>query len=297
MSIQQNQPPLVVCGRVFTAEDMEVIRQIIQQNFHTHRSHISREVCRALGWYKPDGGLKEMSCRVALLRMHRAGLITLPPPRHPNVNGRCNICFTPQTDPQLPINLSVRELMPIELKRVTNPPQSKLWRELIHRYHYLGYTPLPGAQIRYLIYSGAYGFLLGAISFSASAWKVKPRDEWIGWSPTQREAGLHLVINNSRFLILPWVHSKNLASKVLSLCARIVPQDWQAVYNYTPVLMETFVERERFRGTCYQAANWQWVGTTKGRGKLDRYKEYKLPVKDVYLYPLQPNFREILTHS
>ncbi|KLU60272.1 hypothetical protein CEB3_c03180 [Peptococcaceae bacterium CEB3] len=204
--------------------------------------------------------------------------------------------FTAAGDPGDPITGSLRNLGPIQFIRVTRSKQSRLWNELIARYHYLGYTRLPGAQIRYLIYAGS-GTLLGAIGFSAAAWALRPRDELIGWDKEQRVKRLNLVVNNSRFLILPWVRVKNLASKILSLTAKRLPQEWQAIYGYTPVLLETFVDQERYRGTCYKAANWSYVGETKGRGKWDRLNEYKLPVKDIYLYPLRKNFCEILTGS
>ncbi|MBE3116515.1 DUF4338 domain-containing protein [Candidatus Bathyarchaeota archaeon] len=285
--------PITACGRLFTAEDLEVIRSIILRD-DTNRAQISREVCLRFGWLKPDGGLKEMSCRVALLRLHRLALIELPPPRHRNGNGVNHIEFTAASHPGNPITEGLSTIGPIELVRVIQRKQSRFWNELIQRHHYLGYTPLPGAQIRYLIYNKT-GILLGAISFSASAWAVRPRDHFIGWTKEQRISHLHLVVNNSRFLILPWIHVKNLASKVLSQCAKQLPKDWHSCYGYTPVLLETFVEKERFAGTCYKAANWCHVGQTQGRGKLDRKKECNLPVKDIYLYPLSKNFREILT--
>ncbi|KLU62741.1 hypothetical protein CEB3_c09430 [Peptococcaceae bacterium CEB3] len=282
-------------GRTFTAEELDLIRGIIRQE-HMNRQRISQEVCRALGWLKPDGGLKDMSCRVALLRLHRDGIIELPPPSSKNNNRLRPMVFTAAGDPGDPITGSLRNLGPIQFIRVTRSKQSRLWNELIARYHYLGYTRLPGAQIRYLIYAGS-GTLLGAIGFSAAAWALRPRDELIGWDKEQRVKRLNLVVNNSRFLILPWVRVKNLASKILSLTAKRLPQEWQAIYGYTPVLLETFVDQERYRGTCYKAANWSYVGETKGRGKWDRLNEYKLPVKDIYLYPLRKNFCEILTGS
>jgi hypothetical protein len=149
-----------------------------------------------------------------------------------------------------------------------------------------------GAQRRYLIHSRD-GWL-GAVGFSAAAWKVAPRDLYIGWSAAARQVKLHYVVCNSRFLILPWVRSPNLASKVLSLCAQRIAQDWQQAYGFKPLLLETYVDRQRFRGSCYRAANWIHVGQTQGRGKLDRQHQYAVPVKDVYLYPLQHNFRELL---
>ncbi|MCF2941751.1 DUF4338 domain-containing protein [Paenibacillus alkaliterrae] len=196
-------------------------------------------------------------------------------------------------EPRDPIVSSAGALGPLTLVRIDNKRDSLLWNEFMERYHYLGYTPLPGAQIRYFIQS-SHG-LLGAIGFSAAAWKVQPRDTWIGWPAPVRKKQLHLIVGNSRFLIFPWVNVKNLASRILSLCAKQLPGDWQQTYGYTPVLLETFVEKDRFAGTCYKAANWTWVGVTKGRGKLDTNKEYALPVKDVYMYPLHKKFRHLLT--
>lgn len=231
-----------------------------------------------------------------MLKLHREGLIALPPPKYNHSNHREDLkhpLHTEAGDPKDPITNPVSELMPIVLQRVTKPAESKLWNELIDRYHYLGYTVLKGAQLRYLIKSSK-GYV-GAIGFSSAAWKVKDRDAWIGWDNDARIANLHYVVNNSRFLILPWVKSKNLASKILGLCASKLPIDWKARYGYTPVLFETFVEKQRFTGTCYKAANWVLVGQTTGRGKWDRYMKKGLPIKDVFLYPLQKNFRSILT--
>ncbi len=172
------------------------------------------------------------------------------------------------------------------------PQDSSLWNELIERYHYLGYKPLPGAQIRYLVFGGPH--LLAVLGFGAAAWKVAPRDRWIRWSAEQRIANLHLIVNNARFLILPWVSSRNLASRILSGVAKRLPQDWHVRYGYQPVLLETFVEHNRFRGTCYRAANWTHVGQTQGRGKLDRHKRHPLPVKEIFLFPLLRRFRQEL---
>ena len=162
----------------------------------------------------------------------------------------------------------------------------------LDRYHYLKYTSLPGAQIKYFVYSG--DDLLALLGFGAAAWRVAPRDWYIDWSEEKRKENLHLVINNARFLILPWVYSKNLASKILGMVSRQIADDWQKQYNYRPVLLETFVEKQRFSGTCYKAANWKNVGTTKGRGKKDRFNEANLPKKDIFMYPLEKNFRSML---
>jgi len=169
---------------------------------------------------------------------------------------------------------------------------SALWNEYIDRYHYLGYTPLPGAQLRYFVKSEDQ--VLALLGFGAAAWKTAPRDAYVGWDASTRKKNLHLVVNNARFLILPWVRSKNLGSKILSLISKRIRADWQERYHYEPVLLETFVEKERFLGTCYKAANWVYVGDTKGRGKPDVHHECNLPVKSVWLYPLRKDFRERL---
>jgi hypothetical protein len=248
-------------------------------------------VCAALEWTDALGRPKLMSARVALLRLHRAGLIELPAPRNANGNGKplSRVVTMPE---QTPLAGSVEQLGELELEWVKGRERSALWNRLIERYHYLGYTPLPGAQVRYLVH-GAHG-VLGAIGFGAAAWKVAPRDEWIGWDETARERGLGQLLNNARFLILPWVEVKNLASKVLSLAARRVPGDFAAAYGIRPLLLETFVEVGRFAGTCYRAANWVEVGLTQGRGKCDRHNRATLPVKAVYLYPLRRDFRRVL---
>ncbi len=281
------------CGRTFTESELELIRRIVaDRERHPHRLAISRAVCEHLGWLRPDGRVKDMSARVALLRMHRDGLIVLPAPRNENRNGRCRPALTAASDPGPAVEGTPRDLSSLRLRPVETRRDSSLWNEVVERYHYLGYVPLPGAQLRYLV-EGA-DQLLGALGMGAAAWKVAPRDNFIGWSHAQREQRLHLVINNARFLILPWVRVRNLASWVLGQLARRVADDWERRYAYRPVLLETFVERDRFRGTCYQAANWIHVGQTQGRGKLDRYKRYDKPIKEIFLYPLATNFREVL---
>ena len=279
------------CGREFTTEDMDRIREIIANTAdYPHREAIARAVCDALHWFRPDGGLKTMSCKVALLRMHRQGEITLPPPTRKQPRPRSH--HTAAAEPQIPVVGSRGMLRDLQLVQPSGLPQSRLWNELMQRYHYLGYQPLPGAQLRYFIYGD--GLLLGALGFGAAAWKVAPRDHFIGWSTAQREQRLHLIVNNARFLVLPWVSVRYLASSILALAAKQLPDDWQARYAYRPLLLETFVECPRFSGTCYRAANWTLVGQTQGRGKLDRLHLHDQPVKDIYLYPLHRHFRQAL---
>ena len=229
---------------------------------------------------------------MGLLRLHRAGLIALPAARNGNGNG-LGLVKQPDAWPtERPLGGSVGQLGGLRLEPVTDKAASRLWNGLIERWHYLGYTPLPGAQLRYLI-ACDHG-VLGALGFGAAAWKVAARDRWIGWERTEREAHLGRVLNNARFLILPWVQVKNLASKVLALAAARVGTDFAARYGERPVLLETFVETPRHQGTCYRAANWRYLGETAGRGKCDRTHQADLPRKGVYVYPLVADFRAAL---
>jgi hypothetical protein len=289
LSEQAVPPKCRYCGRLFRAEEIDLIRSLLAREPGPNRAELSRQVCDALGWLRPDGRRKDMACRVALLRMHREGVIGLPPALKGNANGRIRPRATSASNPGEPVCEPAGALEPLVLEPVSTPQASSLWNELIERYHYLGYKPLPGAQLRYLVYGG--GRLLAALGFGAAAWKAAPRDRWIGWTAEERATGLHRVVNNARFLILPWVTSRNLASRILSRVARRLPADWRSRYGYAPGLLETFVERDRFRGTCYRAANWIHVGQTQGRGKLDREHKAALPVKDIFVYALDRHFR------
>jgi hypothetical protein len=282
------------CGRGFTTEELRRIGEIIAQSPHCNRAQLSRLVCQYLGWYKPDGGLKEMSCRVAMLRMQADGLLTLPAPRNGNGNGRPYTRRSRTTDPGPPLTAPVHELGEIHLNPITDRTASHLWNEYVQRYHYLGYQPLAGAQLRYL--AQAQGQTVALLGFGAAAWKVEPRDRWIGWSDRQRQERLHLIVNNARFLILPWIQCQNLASKLLGMVARRLADDWSNRHGYRPVLLETFVQSQRFLGTCYRSANWTHVGRTQGRGKLDRNHTAKLPRKEIWLYPLTRASHRQLCH-
>jgi hypothetical protein len=265
------------CGRHFSTSDIELVRSLIAEGLNRYR--LSRLFCEKTDWKKPDGGLKEMSCRVALIRMERDGHIVLPPPQRPANN---HLKKPKARALPLPTGEHARELVLEIVTRTT----SALWNAYIDQYHYLGYTPLPGAQLRYFV--KADDQILALLGFAAAAWKCAPRDDAIGWDATTRKKNLHLVVNNARFLIL--VRTKNLASRILSLAAKRIASDWRIRYGYAPVLLETFVDTMRFTGTCYKAANWICAGATQGRGKLDTHHEHKLPVKSVWLYPLHKDF-------
>jgi len=275
------------CGRDFSEAELTQIRTLIAEDPRRTRAELSRLACQAMHWFKPDGGLKDMSCRVAMLRMQEDGLIQLPPPTRQRPETRIRISV--ETDPQTPIQAPVHALPGLQLRLVGTRADSCLWNEFIHRYHYLGFKTLPGAQLRYWVMSGDR--LVALLGFGAAAWQCAPRDHFIGWTHEQRQQNLHLIVNNARFLILPWVRSENLASKVLGLTARQLPQDWQHRYGFRPLLLETFVEKDRFTGACYRAANWLHVGQTQGRGKLGPSGKQSVPIKDVWLYPLGKGFK------
>ena len=282
----------IYCGRAFSAGDIQAIERLLQQDPSLKRTPLSRKLCELLDWTQPNGELKDMTCRVALLRMQADGLITLPPSRSPGQRRRPHFPPTAATDAQTPLLQPVHELGALTLCPVTATTASRLWNEYIARYHYLGYTPLSGSQLRYNVFADQQ--LVALLSFGASAWKLAGRDRFIGWQESQRLDNLQLVVNNARFLILPWIQSKGLASKILSMIARQLPHDWQRRYGYRPVLLETFVESERHRGTCYKAANWVHVGKTAGRGKKCPVHQQIVPIKDIWLYPLRKDFASVL---
>lgn len=278
-----------ICGRQFSPSEIDWIRSQIENRPGLKRAELSRLFCRYAQWRKPDGGLKEMSCRVALLRMEASGLLRLPAPTT-NPVAVDRIKHTPEGDPQPDLFFKAGEA-DVVFEPVVRKTSS-LWNELIDRYHYLGYCRTGGAQMRFFVRAG--GKLAALLGFSGAAWRVAPRDNFIGWTGAQRKDNLHLVVNNSRFLVLPWVHSKNLASRILSHAARNLPAYWQERYHYRPLLMETFVEKHRFAATCYKAANWTCAGETLGRGKRDRKKAFDKPVKTIWLYALDRRFKELL---
>jgi hypothetical protein len=285
--------PLCYCGRDFSAGDIQRIQELIAARPEDNRATLSRAVCTLLDWRRHNSDLKEMSCRVAMLRMQKDGLLQLPPPRNGNANGRAYQRRTDATNPDMrPLPTSVGSLATLRLELVRDRKSSHLWNEYIDRYHYLGYQPLPGAQLRYVARTDDR--ILALLGFGAAAWKTAPRDLFIGWSTQQRTHHLHRVVNNARFLILPWVRCQNLASRLLALAERQLPVDWHQAYGYRPVMLETFVEIPRFLGTCYKAANWHLVGETTGRGKLDVDHSARLPKKAIWIRPLTVNFRRIL---
>lgn len=284
--------PVRYCGRDFSPADLQVVSALAAAL--PTRAAIAEAVCQELHWRRIDGATKAMSARVALNRMAQAGLVVLPPPRNSNGNTRHQPHLPGQLFGPDPIRTTVSGLGPLHPSVVSTRADSARWNQLIAAHHYLGYTPLAGAQLRYLVEADAAG-TVAALGFAASAWKCAARDTHLGWDPPTRQANLHLIVGNARFLILPHVHVPHLASTILARITRRLPADWRTAYGYAPVLAETFVETPRFTGASYRAANWIHVGHTQGRGKLDRHHARALPVKDVYLYPLHRAYRAILT--
>ena len=281
------------CGREISPAELDHIRELLELKPVLGRVALSRRICQDLGWLNVLGQPKEMSCRVALLRMEKDGLIDLPPPLTRGGGGQRRFQLSAASDPREPVQGSVRALEPLVFQRVEKGPISSLWNELIQRYHYLGYRPLSGAQMRYLVWSADHR-LLAALGFGASAWQVKARDQHIGWTHPQRVGGLPRIVNNARFLILPWVRCSGLASRILSGILKPLRADWISRYGYEPVLLESFVEIPRFSGASYRAAGWIRLGETQGRGKLEKNNQQVLPLKEIWIYPLHPHFPQVL---
>lgn len=287
--------PSRLVGRPFGLETLEVIREQLNWANGANRSEIARRVCRRLEWTNRSGTPALMSARVALLRLHAAGLISLPPPRNGNGNRRRYQLDNKSLPAPQPLSCRLGDLEPVVCRLVSDQPQSRLWNSLIEQYHYLGHANLPGAQLRYLLYAKE-DCLVGALGFGAAAWKLAPRDEWIGWNAQQRSRGLDLILNNARFLIVPWARVPNLAGHLLRLCLRQLPEDFQQRYGWQPLLLESFVEA-RFEAHGYRATNWIYLGQTQGRGKKGTHPvggQSPLPLKQIWVYPLDRNFRRRL---
>ncbi len=233
-------------------------------------TEIARTVCELLDWKRANGRLKDQECRKLLECLREQSWLTLPPVWNSGPRGPRRIRLSEASAPQAILEGSAGEFEPLELRVIESRSESRLWTELIERYHYLTYRVPVGANLRYMVRSRRSGEqVLACLLWSSPAWKMAPRDQWIGWNPQQRAQNLQRVVNNGRFLILPWVHVRGLASKILGQCARQLPADWERRYGYRPLLLETLVDARRFRGTCYRAANWILVGQTQGRGRMD----------------------------
>lgn len=284
------------CGLSLNSNQIAEIAEIIATFPRLSRTELANTICELFSWKRPTGKLKSVECRQFLERLDEKGVIALPACREQYIKkAAAKIVRSQKAVEQEPITVALKQLSPLVLTRVESRQQRQLWYDYVDRYHYLGYQLPFGAQMRYFIDSGASGQTLGCFQFSSPAWKMAPRDGWIGWSDDQRKANLQKIINNSRFLLFPWVEVKNLASAALALAARVVTRDWHQCYGYRPVLIESLVDQSRFAGTCYRAANWIQLGPTTGRGRMDRFHQRQgAAVKQIYVYPLCARFRQEL---
>ena len=281
---------LTFCGRTFRSDELELMCQTVREFSALGVTEIARTVCELLEWTRPNGGLKNHECRQLLERLQAEGWLELPELRKRGGKGPRRLDLSGACPEPAPVACPVSECEPLELILVEGQADSRRWREQMERYHYLGCRVPFGAQLRYWVRHR--GRELACLLWTSPAWKMQARDEWIGWSDTQRRQNLQAIVNQGRFLILPWVAVKGLASKILALSARQMPHDWEIRYSCRPLLLETLVDAARFRGTCYRAANWIHVGQTTGRGRMDRaHQAHGQAIKDVYVYPVTQDAR------
>ncbi len=288
---QTMEKATVIQGRETTTSDIELVRKLITDNPDWNRTRLSKELCRLWNWRNQAGRLKDMACRSFLLKLEKQGHITLPKAHSPSGAAKKKILFVEHNT--TPVETTLKELLPVTV-RPAEKDELDLYHFLLNRYHYLGYNLTVGQNIKYMAFDRTER-PLSCLLFGSAAWKCADRDSFIGWSPQTREKNINLITNNMRFLILPWVKVPYLASHVLSQAARRINKDWLLKYGHSVYLLETFVEQERFPGTCYRAANWIYAGQTTGRSRNDRYSTLKVPLKAVYLYPLAKGFREVLS--
>jgi len=293
------QKELILRGKKIGAEQLDVISRLSQEFHSCGRCFISQKVCQALGWLQPNRKPQDVACREILRRLEALGFISLPRPMRP-ANNELKRWEPGRAEPDLfsfqePAGLqgNLRSWVPVSLRRVDNDAESRRWRALVARYHYLGYAPMVGRSLKYFIELKG-GVLAGAISWGSSSWKLALRDSFIGWGAATRIKNLGHLAGNHRFLILPWVRVKNLASHVLSLAARQTARDWRDVYGLELYLLESFVDASRFKGTCYKASNWICLGQSKGASKSGNSYRWHGQIKDIYVLPLVKDFRQRL---
>ena len=283
-------------NRTITTEDVNFLLQLIADNPEESRRALSQRVCREWSWIQPNGALKDAVCRGLMLKLHREGFIKLPP-RKKRFTGGCqsqkkikNIDIE-----QTPIVSVVKQLLPIEFRQVRKTSYEKLFNSLIEQHHYLGYTQPVGEHLKHLVFSG--GRPIACFVFSSAPYSILHRDLFIGWPPEALEKNRHLLAYNSRFLLLPWVQVPHLASHLLARCAKLISADWESLYRHPIYWLETFVDTDRFKGTCYKAANWIFLGNTSGRGKCNKTQKQLTSIKAMYGLPLVKDFRQRLSHG
>jgi len=284
--------PITIRKRTISDADIVQIQATVDALWSQGRKHISKVLCRQWNWFQPNGRLKDMACRELLLTLSRKALITLPPRLTSANNEKRNRTIPAVNINQSPLQEKLASLGLVDLKPVRNTKLEPLYNSLIHQHHYLGYRQIVGNHLKYIAFIADRP--VACLGWGSAAWKLKSRDDFIGWDAKTRKNKLHFVANNTRFLILPWVSVKFLASKLLALNARRISDDWLQTYNYPLYLLETFVEKSRFKATCYKAANWILTGQTKGTAKKGHIHLNHGNIKNVYLYPLRKDFRKKL---
>jgi len=283
-------------NRAITTEDIRFLAKIIADNPKESRRALSIRVCHEWNWIQPNGVLKDGVCRGLMLKLHREGHIKLPNRKRPFTGGRQSKQKIQKPDiDQTPITSTVKKLQPITIKQVRRTNHEKLFNGLIEHYHYLGYTQPVGEHLKYIVF--ATGRPIACFIFSSAPYSILIRDRFIGWSPRMLEKNRNLIAYNSRFLILPWTQVPHLASHLLAMCARNISADWQTLYRHEILWLETFVDTDLFKGTCYKAANWQFLGNTAGRGKYNKTKKQLTSIKAMYGLPLVKDFRKKLCHG
>lgn len=281
----------IIQGRCISPDTVAQIRELLAENPAWHRTRLSRELCEQWQWRNAKGLLKDMACRTLLLKLERLGEVRLPPRQRPSQNANRNRHLGEILHESSPVEGDLRVLRPLKIEPLgAGGKDADLFKFLLHRYHYLGHRNCVGENLKYLIMDQS-GRLLACMLFGAAAWKAKSRDAFIGWDRQTRERNLPFLSNNTRFLILPWVRVPHLASHLLAQVCRQLSGHWMEKYGHPIHLLETFVERDRFRGTCYRAAGWTHVGATAGRSRNDVHATMSVPVKDVFLTPLTSDFR------
>ncbi|MGH8533850.1 MAG: Druantia anti-phage system protein DruA [Gammaproteobacteria bacterium] len=287
--------PLTIAGKTFTAQDVDLIKHLLRSYPHLSRHELAATACELLQWQRPTGRLKTRECRDLLEMLAAREDLDLPPKRPGRPSGSATRVACIEHAPPVTLNGALCDILPITWVPVDTPTQHKQWRDLVAQYHYLGFTTPFGAHLRYLAYANGHPAPIACAQYSSPAWRMCPRDEWIGWSDSIRARHLQQLVNQSRFLILPWVAVKNLASHLLALSARRIFSDWNARFNVRPLLIETLVDPHRYQGTCYRAANWIPLGTTTGRGRMDRtHQRHDQAPKSIFVYPLHHAARERL---
>jgi hypothetical protein len=280
-------------GKTITPIEIDFIRKLIRKNPDDSRRLLSKKLCELWNWKQANGSLRDMYCRSFMLQLHRLGYISLPAPkmRPPNPLVKRKKPESITVD-QSPVNKKVSEIQPLIFKQVRGSHLEKVYNGLISGYHYLGYCHPIGEHLKYVVYWDENP--ISCLAFSSAPWHIGARDRYIGWDKEMRKRNLHLIVYNTRFLILPWIRVKNLASHILSRIVKILPFDWQKYYTHPVYFVETFVDTEKFLGTCYKAANWRYLGKTTGRGKNDQTNKPNRSIKAVWAYPLTKNFRSML---